>query len=54
MDGISLKPLFTPLVQVSGKDYCRGVDEGCLKRNSERIQELIIRFYESQNQAAKR
>lgn len=53
IDSISLKPLFTPLVQVSWKDYCRGVDEGCLKLISERMRELIIQFYESRNRAAK-
>lgn len=47
IDAILLKPLFTQLVQVSQKDYCRGVDEGCLKWISEGIQELIIQFYES-------
>lgn len=53
IDSISLEPLFTPLVQVSWKDYCRGVDEGCLKLISERMWELIIQFYESWNRAAK-
>lgn len=53
IDSMSLKPLFTQLVQVSWEDYCRSVDEGCLKWISERIQELIIQFYESQNRAAK-
>lgn len=52
IDTISLKPLFTQLVQVSLKDNCRGVDEGCLKWISERIEGLIIQFYEMWNRAA--
>lgn len=45
---ISLNLLFTQLVQVEGKDYCRGVDEDFLKWISETIKELIIQLSKSQ------